>query len=100
MLTIDLRGSKKKVDQILAEESINFSRAIIEGVCDAVDKNVSRVTCLVVLTDSEVFSFTASRSYYIQTLQANIINMIKVEEYELCAKAVQYIKRLEMKLLN
>ena len=95
-----MRGSKKKIETILEEHSTDFSREIINSICEAVDNDISRVTCLILITDSEEFSFTASRSYYVDALQTNILTMIKTEEYEVCAKAKKYIDKLSIKLLE
>lgn len=100
MLTVDLRGSKKKVADVLEENSVEFSRSIITSICDAIDRGAARVTCLIILTDIEEFAFTASRSFYEDALKVNIETMITVEEYEVCAKAARYIKKLQIKLLE
>ena len=100
MLTIDLRNTKKKVSQALEEHSVALSMEIVACVCDAIDRDISRVTTAVILTDSEVYSFTASRSFYEQTLRCNIVFLARVELYEMCAQAKTYADRLSVKLLN
>jgi hypothetical protein len=100
MLTIDLRGSKKKVATAVEEHSVELSAEIVNCVCDAIDKGISRVTTMVILTDTEVYSFTASRSFYEETLRANIIFLARAELYELCHKAKTYADRLTTKLLS
>ena len=100
MITIDIRGSKKKIDEVLDEYALRLSEEIINSVCSAIDKDISRVTCLVIITDLEVYSFTASRSYFETTLRANIAPLANAEMYEICAKAKQYADRISIKLLT
>jgi hypothetical protein len=100
MMTIDLRGGKKKIETVLEEQSVQFSLEIINSICDAIDCGVSRITCLVVITDSDEFSFTASRYYYEQALRANMENLIRAELYESCARALKYIGKLNTRLIE
>lgn len=98
-MILDLRGQPGTLEELLKKYSTDLSREIILSICLAIDQGVDRITCMVIVTDVLKFEFTASRSYYAESLQLNMPPLIAIEEYETCALAVRYIKKLQQKYL-
>lgn len=103
MLVIDLTGPEsqgKTIDEMLDFHSIDISRAIINTICDAVDKGASRACAVEIIIPEWKYSLTASYSNYVSSLEKNIPLMILTEEYEICAKAKKYIDKLNSRKIN
>ena len=100
MITIDLTSSEadgKTLEQLLDMHNIAISREIINVICEGIDKGVNMVCAVEIRTPSAVYSFTSAYSTYVESLEKNIELMIKIEDYEICAKAVKYIKKMKEK---
>lgn len=96
MLTINVIDGKKTIQQIMDEHFMILCREMINSICDAIDKDVPKVLVAILISPSgNEFDITASESFYRNCLEANMCTMIEVEEYELCARAKEYIDILD-----
>jgi hypothetical protein len=101
MIIINYNSSEsdgKTIEQLLDMHDIDISREIINVICEAIDKEIDMVCAVEIRTPTMVYSFTSTTSSYIQTLKKNIEIMIVIEDYELCAKAMKYIKKMEYRI--
>jgi hypothetical protein len=103
MLTIDASSGKKPIDAILREHDLILSREIIHCVCDAMDMGLPQILIATVKLPIGFCDYyiQAFESHYKVCLEKNINVLIAAEEYELCAKAIDYINRIdEMHLIE
>jgi hypothetical protein len=97
MLVIDASNGKKTFDQVLKENDLILSREIINCICDAIDLDVPKILVAIVKApNGQEIDIASSKSYYKDALQKNMKILVKHEEYELCAKAKQYIDSLNL----
>lgn len=97
MLTIDASSGKKPLDVVLKEHDLVLCREIIHCVCDAMDMGLSQIVIAIIKVPDgypDIFINT-SECEYKQCLQKNMRALIAAEEYELCAKAIEYIERID-----
>lgn len=102
MLTINVPKGKT-LNDMLDEYDVIMSREIINAVCDAIDKGISRILVMsfIVPGSTVPFDVYSSRTYYREALQVNMKTMILTEEYELCVRAQEHIDILDnQKLLT
>ena len=102
---------KKKVFEIhLKDESGSFIKSlkdfelplaseIVTKICDAIDNNITFVDTAKIITPYHCITLTAQEKNYIETLEINKDTLIKYEEFELCARAVKCIEKLNKKNL-
>lgn len=97
MLTIDASSGKKPLNVILKEHNLILSREIIHCVCDAIDMGISQINIAIIKMPGNVpdMPLQSFESFYREALQNNMKPLIENEEYELCAKAIDYINRID-----
>ena len=84
-----------ELHQKLLERGNEFSLLICDGVCNALDKDIDEVTIEIELDDVLVMDVTCAREDYLEALKLNLPRVEEEEEYELCTRVVNHIKKLE-----
>lgn len=97
LYTIEVLDKNKTLNEVLSEHDLGLSAAIIERVCYAIDNDLKRVDIAVVVTDLCNITLHSSFKNFESTLQTNMEKLVEYEQYELCAKAKQYIEFLKKK---
>ena len=73
-----------------------IAKYLVETVCDALDNNVDQVPFGTFETsEGEQVVLNIEESTFLRTLEANIERVEEAEEYELCARAAQWIETLK-----
>jgi len=86
---------KGELHKKLLERGNEFSLLICDGVCNALDKDIDEVTIEIELDDVLVMDVTCAREDYLEALKLNLPRVEEEEEYELCTRVVNHIKKLE-----
>ena len=81
--------------QKLLEKGNEFSLLICDSVCTALDKGIDEVTIEIELDDVLAMDVTCAREDYLEALILNLPRVEEEEEYELCTRVVNHIKKLE-----
>jgi len=81
--------------QKLLEKGNEFSLLICDSVCTALDKGIDEVTIEIELDDVLSMDVTCAREDYLEALILNLPRVEEEEEYELCTRVVNHIKKLE-----
>ena len=68
--------------------------AIVEGICNGLDEGAD-VIALGILHNLDM-DITVKRENYIEALKLNLHRVEKAEDFELCQRAIQWIKQLEI----
>lgn len=71
-----------------------ISIATLTAICKGIDENAD-VVSLGILSQLDM-DITVKRPDYLEALKLNIGRVAEMEEFELCAKANQYIELLEL----
>jgi hypothetical protein len=77
------------------ERSIEISILALKSICKAIDENADAVS-LGFLVNMNI-DIIVKREGYLNALERNIDRAAEAEEFELCAKAAEYIKMLKSK---
>jgi hypothetical protein len=83
-----------ELEQEASRRAHEISVATLTAVCKAIDENADIVS-LGYLSQLNL-DITVKRQDYLEALELNIDRAAEVEEFELCAKAQQYIKILKL----
>ena len=80
------------------QEEVNMrahevSVAVITSICDALEAGVDRVE--IGLIDGGGISLGVERKDFLKSLQTNLHRAQEAEEYELCARAVEWMGKLQ-----
>ena len=94
---IEVVDSSKSIREVLEEHEKGLSTAIVEKICYAVENDISKVRIAEIKTNGSVISLHSTYRNFINTLESNIQNLIKYEEYELCALAKKSIDKIKEK---
>lgn len=97
LYTIEVLDKDKTLNEVLKEHDLGLSAAIVERVCYAIDNDLKRVDVAVIVTDLCNITLHSSFKSFESTLQTNMEKLVEYEEYELCAKAKQYLDFLKEK---
>lgn len=84
-----------ELHQKLLERGNEFSILICNSICTALDKGIDEVTIEIELDDQYAMDVTCAREDYLEALILNLPRVEEEEEYELCTKVVNHIKKLE-----
>jgi hypothetical protein len=90
----DLTG-KRELYQKLLEKGNEFSLLICDSVCTALDKDIDEVTIEIEIDDEFSMDVTCAKEDYLEALILNLPRVEEEEEYELCTRVVNHIKKLE-----
>lgn len=83
------------LNELLDNNSEIVSRHIILSICDAIDKNLQKVEVLEISNPVSIINVVTDKEYYYNALLVNMKILIKHEDYKICKKALDYIKKLE-----
>ncbi len=97
LYTIEVLDKDKTLNEVLKEHDLGLSAAIVERVCYAIDNDLKRVDVAIIVTDLCNITLHSSFKSFESTLQTNMEKLVEYEEYELCAKAKQYLDFLKEK---
>lgn len=97
LYTIEVLDKDKTLNEVLKEHDLGLSAAIVERVCYAIDNDLKRIDVAVIVTDLCNITLHSSFKSFESTLQTNMEKLVEYEEYELCAKAKQYLDLLKEK---
>ncbi len=75
-------------------KATEVSMAVVEGICNGLDEGAD-VIALGILSSLDM-DITVKRENYLEALKLNLHRVENAEEFELCQRAVQWIKRLEI----
>ena len=81
--------------QKLLEKGNEFSLLICDNICTALDEGIGEVTIEIELDDVLAIDVTCAREDYLEALILNLPRVEEEEEYELCTRVVNHIKKLE-----
>jgi len=82
---------------IMAEHEEGLSTAIVEKICYAIENDLKRVTIAQIITKIHTITLHASYYNFYETLDTNMENLIKYENYELCARAQKHLDNYNKK---
>ena len=97
-----LRFNSDNIDDLQEEfnsRSTEISLHIVESICHALDNNIDRVTIGEFDSDAVYdlgVELHCNSEDYIEALKTNLPNCIDAEEYEICAKARDWISKLDI----
>ena len=86
---------KDELHQKLLERGNEFSILICDSVCTALDNNIDEVSIEIEIDDEFSMDVTCAREDYLEALMLNLPRVEEEEEYELCTRVVNHIKKLE-----
>jgi len=84
-----------ELHQKLLERGNEFSILICDSVCDALENNIDEVIMEIELDDEFAMDVKCAREDYLEALILNLPRVEEEEEYELCTRVVNHIKKLE-----
>ena len=85
----NLEELQEEVNQRAHEVSV----AVVTAICDALEADVDRVE--VGMVKGGGISLGVARTDFLDALQTNLERCQEVEEYELCARAVEWMAKLQ-----
>jgi len=91
---LDLNATNiEELESELAERAIEVSVEVIRSVCKGLEVNADKVN-LAILSNIDM-DLIVDKNNYLQTLKLNLPRCEQAEEFELCKKASEWIKKLE-----
>lgn len=94
---IEVLDKEKTIKDVLSEHERDLSMAIVEKICYAMDNDIKKINIARIYTDSIAITLHASLPSFQETLETNIQNLIKHEEYEMCAIGKKHLDILKEK---
>lgn len=85
------------LEDLLKEYERELSRKIVSGICEAVDEGKTYVEIAKIITPTHNITLKSEEQYFIKALEINMKTLVLYEDYELCALAVNGIKKIEDK---
>ncbi len=83
----------EELEKEFAERATELSILSLKSICKAIDENID-VVSLGVFKNLDM-DIIVKKENYLDALERNIDRVAKAEEFELCAKAAEYIKNLK-----
>lgn len=83
----------EELEQEAFQKRYEISVATIKAICRGIEENVD-VVSLGILSKIDM-DISVKKDNFLQALELNIDRVSEMEEYELCAKAVEYIQLLK-----
>jgi len=94
---IEIIDGDKTIREVLTEHERGLSMAIVEKICYAVDNDIKRIRIAEIKAKGTIISLHSSYNNFVDTLESNIDNLIKYEEYEICALGKKCIDKIKEK---
>ena len=92
---IEVDDPSKTFNELMEDHDLGLSIAIVEKIVYAIDNKLSRVNIAIIDTGKITITLHASVANYRDTLETNIENLIRYEEYELCAKGKKALEKFK-----
>lgn len=92
---IEVDDPSKTFNELMGDHELGLSTAIVERIVHAIDNKLTRVNIAKIDTGKITITLHASVANYRDTLETNIGNLIKYEEYELCAKGKKALEKFK-----
>lgn len=99
ILEIRLEDESKSFMENLKDFELPLAAEIVTRICDAIDAGICYIDVVTITTPYHKITLNAKEENYIETLEINKDTLIKYEEFELCARAVKCIEKLNKKNL-
>lgn len=90
---IEVDDPSKTFNELMEDHELGLSIAIVEKIIYAINNKISRVDVAKIDTGKITITLHASVGNYKDTLETNIENLIRYEEYELCAKGKKALEK-------
>lgn len=84
-----------ELDEEARTRAIEISVAVVKAVCRAIEEDVDAVS--IGLMKNLQLDLTVYKKNFIEALELNIQRVEQAEEFELCAKALNYINQSKLK---
>ena len=97
LYVIEVSDKEMTIKEVLAEHERDLSMAIVEKICYAMDNDIKKINIARIYTDSIAITLHTSLPNFQETLETNIQNLIKHEEYEMCAIGKKHLDMLKEK---
>ena len=97
LYVIEVSDKEMTIKEVLAEHERDLSMAIVEKICYAMDNDIKKINIARIYTDSIAITLHTSLPNFQETLETNIQNLIKHEEYEMCAIGKKHLDILKEK---
>lgn len=92
---IEATDKSMTLNELLEVHSKGLSIAIIEKISYAVENNIRKIDIAEIFTGSVIITLHSNSKNYRETLQSNMENLIKHEEYEMCSVAKKALETLD-----
>lgn len=92
---IEVDDPSKTFNELMGDHELGLSIAIVERIVHAIDNKLSKVNIAKIDTGKITITLHASIANYRDTLETNIGNLIRYEEYELCAKGKKALEKFK-----
>lgn len=92
---IEVDDPSKTFNELMEDHELGLSTAIVKKIIYAIDNKLSRVDIAKIDTGKITITLHASVANYIDTLESNIENLIRYEEYELCARGKKALEKFK-----
>jgi hypothetical protein len=97
LYVIEVNNKELTIKEVLEEHEKGLSLAIVEKICYAMDNDLKKINIARIYTDSIAITLHTSLPNFQETLETNIQNLIKHEEYEMCAIGKKHLDILKEK---
>ena len=94
---IEVTDKDMTIKDVLVEHERGLAIAIVERICYAMDNNIKKINIARIMTDSIAITLHTSLPNFQESLETNIQNLIKHEEYEMCAIGKKHLDMLKEK---
>lgn len=88
---IEVKDDDATFGNIMMEHEEGLSTAIVDKICYAIENGLRRVDIAMIVTKMHKITLHASQYNFYETLETNMDNLIKYENYELCARAKKHL---------
>jgi hypothetical protein len=94
---IEVINKDMTIKEVLIEHERELSMAIVKKICYAMDNNLKKINIARIITDSIAITLHTSLPSFQETLETNLQNLIKHEEYEMCVIGKKHLDMLKEK---
>lgn len=92
---IEVDDPSKTFNELMEDHDLGLSIAIVERLVYAIENKLSKVNVAIIDTGKITITLHASAINYVDTLETNIGNLIRYEEYELCARGKKALEKFK-----
>ena len=92
---IEVDDPSKTFNELMEDHDLGLSIAIVDRIVYAIENKLSKVNIAIIDTGKITITLHASAPSYVETLETNIGNLIRYEEYELCARGKKALEKFK-----